>query len=371
MDKRTKDNISMTQFLILTWGALLSPLIESLLPLEGSLAFLLPLFLLPFFLLWGLGIGKFCGEGRGLAQGIWDSFGSVLGRVILLAYLLWSCVLLAVQLRLCGLSFLSVGYREGSLYFILPVLGLFVLWMSGGSFSGFARGSTFYFGILFCVFLLVLLFSLPQVEVLRFFPLWTGEEMFPSGNFLPSFGLFGYGIYASFFWGEVIWSGETGKEQGKVWCFWGISGCIFLSAYLFIATGIFGAGFLSQLSQPFFQLSKGIVVEGGFQRVESIVLALWTLGDFILLGVLLRGGGQCGKRLIGWNHSPLIMTGILCISTVLSLFVIEDLPAPFLYWGNVFFAWVFPVVFILTGFFQKILKKPLQSGNHCVKIEGD
>ncbi len=65
MEKRTKDNISMTQFLILAWGALLSPMIESLLPLQGSFTFLVPLCLLPFFLLWGLGIGKFCGEGRG------------------------------------------------------------------------------------------------------------------------------------------------------------------------------------------------------------------------------------------------------------------------------------------------------------------
>ncbi len=348
------DRISLTQGMVLFWGCLLSPVVESLLPLPHGISFLAPLFLLPFFLLWGIAIGDY-GEGnRSFLLVTQEICGEFLGKILLWAYLLWGVLLLSQQLRLCGLGFLSVGYQEGSLYFILPALGLFVLWMSGGTLGSFARACSFYLGILLVVIILVLGFSLPQGNLTRVFPLRGGELPLLGHGFFSLFGIFGYGIYASFFYGEI----QPEKNSRKTWYFWTISACLLISAYVFIAFANFGTGLLQEMPKAFFQLSKGIAVEGGFQRVESVVMAVFTLGDFILLGVLLRGAGQCGKALVKWEHSQLVMTGILLPSVLIALFWGEMVSETVIYLGNFLFAWVIPCFLIFR-------KKSLQMKKNC------
>lgn len=353
----SKDNISVTQFMILFWGGLFAPLVESLLTVAPSIAgkgaFLTPLVILPFLLLWGYMVTDFCGATKGFAQGLMDSFGKLGGKCLLLGYFLWGILLLALQLRLCAMGFLAVGYQEGSLLFLLPAVAVFVWWMSGTSLGSFARAASIYFGILLTVIIAVLALSAKEVELTRVFPLWTEDISPVTLGSLPVMGLFGYGIYAAFFLGEV----NSSLTLGRSWIIWSVVGCVFWTIFLFIATGTFGIPLLMEMEQGFFQLSKGVSVEGGFQRMESVVLALWTLADFILLGVLLRGTAQCGKKLINWTQSPLIMSAILLLSTVIALVYpqIHRISEDFILWGNWFFAWLLP-----CGLF--FLKKVLQSG---------
>lgn len=356
----SKDNISLTQFMILFWGGLLSPLVESLLqiaPLYGGKgAWLTPWLILPLLLLWGYMISSFCGNTKGFAHSLGEHFGKTGGKLLLWGYFLWGVFLFAVQLRLCAMGFLAVGYQEGSMLFILPALALFVWWMSGSSLGGFARSATIYFGILLVVFFAVLSLSVKEVALTRVLPLWTEDIPTIALGSVPVMGLFGYGIFSSFFLGEV----NSPEKMWRPWVGWSIFGCFFTSVFLFIAIGTFGRELLVTMEEGFFQLSKGVAVEGGFQRMESVVLALWTLADLILLGVLLRGTAQCGKKIVNWQQSPLIMSVIILSATVLSLVF------PFLHgyahdvvlWGNLFFGWLLPCALFL-------LKKVLHSSKAC------
>ncbi len=352
----SKDHISITQFMILFWGALLSPLVESLLnlaPQSGTKgAYLSPFLALPFLLLWAWMMRNFCEKNQGFAHGMGQYFGKLGGKVLLSIYFLWGVFLMAIQLRLCARGFLAVGYQEGSLFFILPALALFVWWMSGVSLGAFARTASLYFGILLLVLFAVLSLSVKEVELERVLPLWTEDISKISLATVPLLGLLGYGIYASFFLGEVV----SPEKITRPWVAWSVAGCSITALFLFIATGTFGIDLLRDLEQGFFQLSKGVAVEGGFQRMESLVLALWTLADLILLGVLLRGTAQCGKKLVNWTQSPLILSAIILISTLIALIFpqIHRLAEDFVLWGNLFLAWILPCVLFL-------LKKALQS----------
>lgn len=363
--EKLREKLSIPQFLILFWGSLLSPLAESLLPLPQNLAFLAPLFLCPVLLLWGNIYQEFFRDKEGNPQGFAEKICSFSGKQerlgliskgILLLYLFWGILLLAYQLRLCGLSFLSVGYQEGSLYFILPALACLILWMGGSSLGGFARASTLYFAIVLLLFAVVLGFSLPMAQPQRVFPLWKEDMVDLNQTVLPLLGLFGYGFYCSFFWGEVVQETKSPETQrktlsntGKHWCTWAIWGCGLCSLMIFMVTAVFGTVLQAQLDKPFFVLAKSISLEGGFQRVESVVLSLWTLGDFILLGVLLRGTTQCGKKLLRWEYSPLIMTGIVVTALIISLFVTEILEEQVIFTGNFLLAWLFPCILYLCS----------------------
>ncbi len=364
--EKLRDKLSLSQFMLLFWGSLLSPLAESLLPLSGKTAFLAPLLFLPFLLLWGTLMGDFLQDTQGKPLGFGEKIASfstkqgelsLWSKAILLLYLFWGIVLLAYQLRLCATSFLSVGYQEGSLYFILPALAVFVLWLSSGTLGGFARASTFYFAILLLVLVTVLGFSLPMAQWQRVYPFTVTDLSSLKDCFFPLFSLFAYGMYGTFLWGEVVKPPSKEKSQqgklsplGKTWCIWTVLGCIFCSIFVLVPTAVFGTAVMEKLDKPFFVLAKSISLEGGFQRVESVVLSLWTLGDFILLGLLLRGTTQCGKKLAKWQHSPLIMTAIVTTALIFALCVPELRNPWLIHWGNFLLAWGFPcVLFLLNG----------------------
>ncbi len=337
--------ISWTQFLLLFWGCLLSPLVETFFSQAsqtgGRGAFLLPLLLLPFLCLWG----KFILElgGASYLQGIEGTIGVFFGKILVACYGIWGVILLAYQLQLCGMSFLSVGYQQGSYYVLLPLLALFVFWMSGCRFPSFARSSSFFFAILLTVIILVLGLSLSEISLELVLPLWTEDIPALVPGSLSLLGILGYGIYTAFFLGEV-----TEKSQ-KSWVLWAVIGCVATALALFIATGVYGQGLLSQVSQPFFQLAKGIRIFGGFQRMESLVMALWTLADFILLGVLLRATACCLGYLLPGKDSSICMAVILVISTLGGL-CYPQFPLfheSLILGGNILLAWVCPLLLIL------------------------
>lgn len=355
MSHRPQGNhaISWTQFMLLFWGGLLAPLVESLIPVvspvaEGG-AFLTPLLALPCLLLWGYIIWDIAPKGGDFSQGIMLILGKYGGTVLLTGYFLWGIYLLAVQLRLCAVGFLTVGYNQGSLYFLLPSLALFVFWMSGSKFSAFARSTTLFVGILMLVLAFVLLFSLPETRWIRVFPLLQEDVPRVGYGTVGVLGLWGYGIYNSFFLGEVV------QPRWKQWCFWSILASVGGMFFLFVVTAVYGSPLLHQLDQAFYQLAKGITVEGGFQRIEGVVQALWTLADFILLGVLLRGASVCGKMLSPWKYSRGVMAVSLVVASVLALCypALEGQSQTVAVWGNLVFGWIVPLVLFL-------LKKGLQ-----------
>lgn len=61
------------------------------------------------------------------------------GKGVLLFYIVWGELLLALRLRLCAQRLLTAGERDGSLWFFLPAAAALVLWMARGKLSAFAR----------------------------------------------------------------------------------------------------------------------------------------------------------------------------------------------------------------------------------------
>ena len=55
-----------------------------------------------------------------------------------------------------------------------------------------------------------------------------------------------------------------------------VGGCLLLALSQFVILGSLGATLAGRLDSPFFTLAKSVGVEGAFQRVESVITALWT-----------------------------------------------------------------------------------------------
>ena len=280
-----QDRVSLRQLLTLTFAALLSPAIR-ILPgrtaeIAGEGGWLAAVAALPVLL--GLCWVLFALlKGKGLGQTALEVLGPVLGRVVVALYLLWGLFLLAANARLVALRFLTVSYRNAPLPLFLAALLAITFWLTIKPVRVLARaGEVFYLALAIGLGLSLAMGAF-QMDPGRILPLW-GEDLPAIGAAaLPVLGLLGYVVFAAFLGDRVIpRPGGRKKAMG-----WAVGLCLTLTALQAVCLGNFGPGLSIRMNTPFFMMVKGIGIAGTFQRVESVILALWVLADLALLGLL-------------------------------------------------------------------------------------
>lgn len=279
-----EDKISRTQLAALVWAGTLAPAAELLpavtLPQAGKGAWLAPVAAIPLVLAAGWLLSRL-GEGCGLARRLGSSWA---GKAVLLIYIVWGELLLTLRLRLCARRLLSSGQRDGALWFFLLAVAGLALWIGRGRLAAFARAGQIFLAILLTAGGVVLLLSLTQIRLERVLPLWTGDLVPVLRSALPAAGTLGWGLWAAFLTDRV--KGPE-RDGGRRWTFWVVGGCLLLVLSQFVILGSLGATLAGRLDSPFFTLAKSVGVEGAFQRVESVITALWTLADLTMAGLIL------------------------------------------------------------------------------------
>ena len=289
--------ISRTQLMALLWAGTLAPAAELLpallLPSAGKGAWLSMLAAFPLVWLIGMLLGG-PAEGRGLARAMRDGFGPVFGRLLLLIYMVWGGLLLALRLRLWGERLMNSGGRDGSLWFFLLVMTALILWVGIGGLSAFARAGQLFLTALLVTAGVVLGLSLFQMRPERLLPMWWSDGVSVLKGALPAAGVLGWTLFGGFLTGSMA---DQGEQKGWHWLSWSLGGCVLLAAAQAIILGSLGAELSGTLDSPFFALAKSVGVEGAFQRVEGLVAALWSFSDLVQAGVLVFALRAIGTQL--------------------------------------------------------------------------
>ena len=319
-----RDQISQTQLCALLWAGLMAPAAELLpavtLPIAGRAAWLSALVVLPVLLLFGWWMARLSRGTHGLTGIILEGFGPVLGKGILVLYLIWGEVLVALRLRLCAQRLIASGERDGSVWFFLPVATLLVLWMTRGKRSAFARAGQVFLAVLLTAAGVVLGLSLFQTKGEHLLPLWWSDAVPVLQAAVPCLGILGYGIFAGFLLGDT----ELAQHQKRSWVLWGTVGCLLLAVEQAVVIGNLGPELAQRLNSPFFSLAKSVGVEGAFQRVESIFAAIWTFADFALLGLLTFALWEIGRALFPKARQQSAVTAVLLPGAVLGIAVFPE-----------------------------------------------
>ncbi len=329
--------ISHTQLMALIWAGVLAPAAEVLpgiaLSRAGRAAWLTPIAAVLPVLAAGWLLKRLIGP-QGLAGGIRSVLGPVGGSVVLMLYAIWGELLLALRFRLCAGRLLGSGERDGSLYFFLALNVLAALWVGTGKLTAFARAGQVYLAILLVTAGLVLALSVPQVRLERVLPFTPDQLRTIPVSALPVAGVLGWGVYGAFL------AGESRSPQGRWWSlFWGAGGCLLLALAQWIILGSFGAGLAERLENPFFALAKSVGVEGAFQRVESIVAALWILADLTMAELLIFALREIVGAWFPGLRRDRIATGAVALAAVLAVVAFPGRTAAWLSreaapWGN-------------------------------------
>lgn len=275
--------LSRGQWGALLWTAALAPAAELLpgiaLSLAGRGAWLSPVAALVVLIpvLW---LGR-----RGDAR---DFRTSLPGKLLLAVCALWMEVLVVLRLGLCARRMLWAGERDGAVWYFLLVLSAAALWMGQGRLNAFGRTGQLFLVMLLAAAVLVLGLSLPQVRADRILPLWT-DDIFPvlrSG--LSTAGSLGWAVLPMLFL-------PAQERKGKNILLWGAGGCVLLTLAQIVILGNLGSGLSARSDSAFFALTKSVGVEGAFQRVESVVSALWMLSDLTACVILTHAIGLAGE----------------------------------------------------------------------------
>lgn len=283
------DSISMRQLLVLLFTALLSPAIQALpgqtAALAGAAGWLSPLPALPILLLLCLALFSLFRDlpgHTGLAGALKLALGKGLGSVVIGAYLLWGLLLLCVDVRRYALRFLSTSYRNAPLGLFVVILLAAVLWVARGRLCAFTRAGEIFYLALAVALGLVLFFGLFRVRAEHVLPVWVEDAPAVAAASGPVLSVLGYGIFGAFLVGGI-----ARKDGDRRQCImWAATFCAVLMVLQLVCLGSFGPALVVRMDAPFFMMVKGIGVPGAFERIESVIIALWILSDLALLGLL-------------------------------------------------------------------------------------
>ena len=326
------------------WAAVLAPAVGILPGITvrqaGMGAWLAPLAAFPAVLVLGCVLTKL--NRRGLAETFVRLLGKKVGGILTIIYIMWTIALGSARLRLGGRRLLFTAQRATGLWFVPVVLVLLAVWLACGKANAFVRAAAVFSRILTLALLAVLGLTVFRIRGGNLFPLWGWDVLPALKSAVPVLGVLGYGVYAAF-----LWEGGAAENCGGGQI---AGGCGVLLLLQGAVLGNLGAELTAVLEDPFLTLSKQIGVEGAFQRVESLVAALWLLADLALLALLLlacrRMVGVLLPQYKGWG----VAAAVALAFSAVALLVFRDplLAQRFEYgpalWGNVILGVGVPLV---------------------------
>lgn len=315
-----RDTLSFSQLMALLFGALLGPAAE-LLPgaaAQAGVTGALAVFGVGLAMAGaGLLLGTLAAPRGGLAQGLAEVFGGFFGKGVLLLYIVWCQVLLTLRLRLSAQRLLGSGERDGAVWFFLLALGLMALWMAHGHLGALGRAAQLFFTVLGVTGGVVLVLALFQVEGGNLLSTWTWSPAGAGELLRPGLIALGYGLFGAF-----LLQPDGARRLSRPWLGWSAGAGLVLVAAQLVMIGRYGPQLTTRLHSPFFHLAKSVGVEGAFQRVESIVAAVWVFSDLLLLTGILWCMRRIGAVLCPRLPAPVLVTiaALSAMVTALALF---------------------------------------------------
>ena len=353
------DRISARQLYGMLFTGLLTPAVRALPVLTAAVAdksaWLTGLLAFPPLLGAGWAVYTLSRGQDGLSGGFRRAFGPAAGKAVTIIYMVWALFLLCLEGRLYAGRMVTAGYRGASPAVFLLVLLAVVVWMARRKLSAFARASEICFLVLALILALVVGFSLLDARPRRVLPVWTQDLPAAAAATLVPVGVLSGGVLGGFLAGQVA-PREGDARRGRRWL---LGTCIVITLLQLGAVAQLGAQLCARVEVPFFEMARGVGMDGAFQRVESVVMAFWILSDFVWMGTLLFAVKAMAAALVGpkWVKRTPVLAALLAFLAAVFLFpddfAARDLDTWLAPAGQLVLAFVLPFLALLCSYIRE------------------
>lgn len=291
-----------------------------------------------------------------LSDVIFKALGKIFGTALLTLYLIWMMATLGAIVRYFSERFLSTVLPNTPMNFFGVTILAVVFYSLRGGIVYISRTAEFLFLIITAIFIILFLFSLPNLEVINLFPV-THYDILPliksSYSIVSIWSMFTF----IFFFGDKI----NDKEHIKRFGLQGIAFLLITTLMLLIQTiGVYGYSVIERIAIPYVFVVKSISILETIERIESVSVASWVIADFITISVTIYIIVKIIKSLFSVSEVKPFVSPITIFAFIFSQYLAQNrfelenftnyisLPA------NIIFGFIFPLIILVVG---KIRKK--------------
>ncbi|NMA33431.1 MAG: GerAB/ArcD/ProY family transporter [Clostridiaceae bacterium] len=208
-----------------------------------------------------------------------DIAGSVPGTVILIVYLLWMVVLTALYIRYFAMRLVGAIYPNIDISIFLISMLIVVAYTLNSGLVTLARFNEILFPFLVLVFYLLIIMMIPNFRTDFLTPVSVRSILPVVRASVAPTGIVAYFSFI-FVFGDRVNNKESIKKNGlKLALFLLVSQTAIIASI--ICTFSYRIAQRTQL--PFLAAVKQISVFNIFEKVESIIVSIWVLSDFMII----------------------------------------------------------------------------------------
>ncbi len=357
----SKGKISTRQAMIILWMMTLSPEIR-LFPqftakIAGKAGWLAPVVAIVPLILLVILTQKFFNTFKeaSLSDVFYKILGNTIGRFVVSLYLIWMLVLLSLYIRYYAERLLSSMLPDTSILFLIISMLVMVFIAARYGLTPIARATEIFFLLFVVILLITFALAIPNVTYrnimnVSYFDIWPVVK---SSHIILS--IWGYYIFI-FFLGDNI----NDKENIKKFGFKGLILKFVFSLVMLITTiGTLSATLASHISLPFFIMVKNISIWGTIERMESILLSVWVVSDFVIITMFTCFSISIIKSIFVLSDTKALVGPVVLLAGVGSLFLFKDrfelesfskfIAIPV----NNVFAFIIPILIFIIGKIRK------------------
>lgn len=277
--------------------------------------------------------------------------GKYLGSAILLAYLAWLVILLALYTRYYAIRINTVIAPVSDIsFFIIAMLVLTAVVLRYGLVV-FARMGEIIILILLIGLILLFVFSAKNISIDNLTPI-SRLDILPviKGSYYLA-GLWAYFVVI-FFFSDKINDKEAIKNVG-------IKGAVFLAVmHILIAVmtiGSLGYSVTARSSLPFYITVKNITALRALGRIEALPVTQWIIADFILIIVFFYSILSIVKYLFKLSDTKSLIGILTILMYILSLYIaksqfeLQEFSVMVAIHLNILFGFIIPVLLLIAG----------------------
>ena len=245
------------------------------------------------------------------------SLGTIAGKIVLFFYLFWSVILYLTYIRYYAERLLSSIFPNVDIKFFIFTMMIVVYIAARGKIEAFARFSELSFLLFTVVLIMFYALLIPDVKAGNLLPITYYDAVPAVKATYPILGIWGY-ITFLFFLGDHIINKDQIMKIGKQSIVYLI---IMTTLLLVFIVGSLGPAVAERMPLPFFGATKLITIMETLDRLESVLLSIWVISDFIVITLFAILIMKMTKSLFSVSESKYFATPVILLGFFGSLYL--------------------------------------------------